>query len=120
MMRHMLGDHSLRHVFFETTDLERSTKFYSQALGLVFIGEDQEEHFFGFPNHQLIGLKAVELVIGDRKSTRLNSSHVSISYAVFCLKKKKYLIYSCAWATDSSTQSYPITNVPIYPMELFA
>src|SRR5699024_11510383 len=28
-------------------------------------------------------------VIGDRKSTRLNSSHVSISYAVFCLKKKK-------------------------------
>src|SRR5699024_12042028 len=26
----------------------------------------------------------------DRKSTRLNSSHVSISYAVFCLKKKNY------------------------------
>src|SRR5690348_17616757 len=30
-----------------------------------------------------------ELTIGDRKSTRLNSSHPSISYAVFCLKKKK-------------------------------
>src|SRR5690606_38402596 len=29
------------------------------------------------------------LDIGDRKSTRLNSSHVKISYAVFCLKKKK-------------------------------
>src|SRR5437773_6863864 len=28
-------------------------------------------------------------VIGDRKSTRLNSSHITISYAVFCLKKKK-------------------------------
>src|SRR5690349_22911658 len=28
-------------------------------------------------------------VEGDRKSTRLNSSHVEISYAVFCLKKKK-------------------------------
>src|SRR5699024_11517108 len=28
----------------------------------------------------------------DRKSTRLNSSHVSISYAVFCLKKKKRLL----------------------------
>src|SRR5207245_6048069 len=28
---------------------------------------------------------------GDRKSTRLNSSHGSISYAVFCLKKKKTL-----------------------------
>src|SRR5690242_20979133 len=28
-------------------------------------------------------------LLGDRKSTRLNSSHMSISYAVFCLKKKK-------------------------------
>src|SRR5437868_7734233 len=27
----------------------------------------------------------------DRKSTRLNSSHVSISYAVFCLKKKRFM-----------------------------
>src|SRR5699024_11609142 len=33
---------------------------------------------------QVIGLNIL-----DRKSTRLNSSHVSISYAVFCLKKKK-------------------------------
>src|SRR5690242_20874700 len=29
------------------------------------------------------------VTLGDRKSTRLNSSHMSISYAVFCLKKKK-------------------------------
>src|SRR5690242_20851477 len=29
------------------------------------------------------------LEVADRKSTRLNSSHMSISYAVFCLKKKK-------------------------------
>src|SRR3712207_7612959 len=33
----------------------------------------------------------------DRKSTRLNSSHANISYAVFCLKKKKSYIYS--WTT---------------------
>src|SRR5690554_7050333 len=32
-------------------------------------------------------------VRGDRKSTRLNSSHVRISYAVFCLKKKTYAAY---------------------------
>src|SRR5256885_5298596 len=32
---------------------------------------------------------AVSETIGDRKSTRLNSSHLVISYAVFCLKKKK-------------------------------
>src|SRR5690625_1332667 len=31
------------------------------------------------------------LIRKDRKSTRLNSSHVAISYAVFCLKKKKYI-----------------------------
>src|SRR2546430_7734825 len=31
----------------------------------------------------------LEEIVGDRKSTRLNSSHSQISYAVFCLKKKK-------------------------------
>src|SRR5690606_34543565 len=31
----------------------------------------------------------IEISMEDRKSTRLNSSHVKISYAVFCLKKKK-------------------------------
>src|SRR5690554_7014161 len=39
-----------------------------------------------------IALPAIAVTIGgyvDRKSTRLNSSHVRISYAVFCLKKKK-------------------------------
>src|SRR5207249_6473458 len=35
------------------------------------------------------GIQAEIALVTDRKSTRLNSSHVSISYAVFCLKKKK-------------------------------
>src|SRR5690606_41020536 len=35
-----------------------------------------------------------EVHVEDRKSTRLNSSHVKISYAVFCLKKKKKSRYS--------------------------
>src|SRR5690606_40812630 len=35
-----------------------------------------------------IGTGGGDDVLGDRKSTRLNSSHVKISYAVFCLKKK--------------------------------
>src|SRR5690349_23249615 len=39
----------------------------------------------------------------DRKSTRLNSSHVEISYAVFCLKKKKQLIV---------LQKAPVTEIP--------
>src|SRR3712207_7209556 len=33
--------------------------------------------------------QVIEQHAGDRKSTRLNSSHANISYAVFCLKKKK-------------------------------
>src|SRR3989442_8727105 len=37
----------------------------------------------------VLGLAVVGTVHPDRKSTRLNSSHVRISYAVFCLKKKK-------------------------------
>src|SRR5690348_18512063 len=38
------------------------------------------------------GRPAVSAVRADRKSTRLNSSHPSISYAVFCLKKKNRLV----------------------------
>src|SRR3712207_7520895 len=43
----------------------------------------------------LVGLPCVAaflLAYRDRKSTRLNSSHANISYAVFCLKKKKKLV----------------------------
>src|SRR5690606_24669095 len=46
--------------------------------------------FFVVNKNRLIYKSALaEHVWGDRKSTRLNSSHVKISYAVFCLKKKK-------------------------------
>src|SRR2546426_4779444 len=41
----------------------------------------------------------------DRKSTRLNSSHLVISYAVFCLKKKKYDQNRVELATHASTQA---------------
>src|SRR5689334_24640450 len=43
-----------------------------------------------FPkDYTLNGVKPGSQIKTDRKSTRLNSSHSSISYAVFCLKKKK-------------------------------
>src|SRR5690349_23457048 len=42
------------------------------------------------PGMALLKARALQLACSeDRKSTRLNSSHVEISYAVFCLKKKK-------------------------------
>src|SRR2546430_17478224 len=43
---------------------------------------------FGFPDRNGFRLGVAD-VVPDRKSTRLNSSHSQISYAVFCLKKKK-------------------------------
>src|SRR3712207_8693523 len=48
------------------------------ALGRV-VGEDEPPR----------RVRAVAIYDADRKSTRLNSSHANISYAVFCLKKKK-------------------------------
>src|SRR2546430_7183043 len=45
----------------------------------------------------------------DRKSTRLNSSHSQISYAVFCLKKKKKIDKSAQVATDFPTYKLPTT-----------
>src|SRR5438034_3153113 len=47
---------------------------------------------------------------GDRKSTRLNSSHTVISYAVFCLKKKKdkYKPKICRWSACLS-RTHPST-----------
>src|SRR3989454_2830999 len=40
---------------------------------------------------------------GDRKSTRLNSSHLVISYAVFCLKKKKKMTTKCPCTTPTTS-----------------
>src|SRR5947207_10573888 len=44
---------------------------------------------FEFVYGDLTDADAVKELVQDRKSTRLNSSHTVISYAVFCLKKKK-------------------------------
>src|SRR3712207_7256862 len=49
---------------------------------------DVEHHRRRRARHEPVGLQ-------DRKSTRLNSSHANISYAVFCLKKKKTIQYNC-------------------------
>src|SRR2546430_11001871 len=45
-------------------------------------------HFYGAVEDQDVCWLFIREVQGDRKSTRLNSSHSQISYAVFCLKKK--------------------------------
>src|SRR5256886_11866776 len=47
------------------------------------------ENKFPKMNNLALMISSYVVVIHDRKSTRLNSSHSQISYAVFCLKKKK-------------------------------
>src|SRR6202044_1269076 len=41
-------------------------------------------------HRHIVAAQPANIVSLDRKSTRLNSSHVAISYAVFCLKKKRH------------------------------
>src|SRR2546427_12778693 len=57
-------------------------RFALQTVGHLFC------HLFGHFCTRYSGL-AITSSTADRKSTRLNSSHSQISYAVFCLKKKK-------------------------------
>src|SRR5437660_4964261 len=62
----------------------RSSDLWQVALHQYIQGDDivvPPESYFAMGDNRDVSL--------DRKSTRLNSSHVAISYAVFCLKKKK-------------------------------
>src|SRR2546427_4460581 len=76
-----------RSTLFPYTTLFRSLGRigFAPPLSAVRVGQSD-------PDHAVIvspPSRNDERVLGDRKSTRLNSSHSQISYAVFCLKKKK-------------------------------
>src|SRR5688572_32057567 len=84
-----------RSTLFPYTTLFRSTH---AKIGLmaVFLSYSSRDRIFVTrlaDELRLAGIEVwldeAELRVGDRKSTRLNSSHSQISYAVFCLKKKK-------------------------------
>src|SRR5207249_7060201 len=68
-------------------DLATRQRFFD-ALMAKYARKDWERPKGFYPRIDQITLYAIAIE-RDRKSTRLNSSHVSISYAVFCLKKKK-------------------------------
>src|SRR5688572_31875145 len=64
------------------------------------------------------GLQAMATTARDRKSTRLNSSHSQISYAVFCLKKKtKETLPVIRYRTRDLTRLLPRTARPMRRME---
>src|SRR2546430_6332243 len=70
-----------RSTLFPYTTLFRSVDRHARVplLAVLLAGRGRERGFECLEDHFLV----------DRKSTRLNSSHSQISYAVFCLKKKK-------------------------------
>src|SRR5256885_12036221 len=80
------------HTVVEANDGEQALQMYRQDRpGLVLIdvvmpvmdGYESARHMRGTKADEW-----VPIIFLDRKSTRLNSSHLVISYAVFCLKKK--------------------------------
>src|SRR3712207_8946845 len=95
-----------RSTLFPYTTLFRSQEMLVEAIHVIrelFDGDGytnfRGEHF-DVESAKLWDLPAervpIAVAVGgkqDRKSTRLNSSHANISYAVFCLKKKKYILY---------------------------
>src|SRR5699024_11354607 len=82
--------HPVRVERLGVDDLER----HRVGGGHVAVHQEGEDHVLGV-QRLAVGEH------GDRKSTRLNSSHVSISYAVFCLKKKTrqniFIAYTCIY-----------------------
>src|SRR5699024_12324820 len=88
-----------------TLSLHDALPIYKKALSTVRNKKkelkDLDDHAWNSDNETGYNvLEAVEDVNEDRKSTRLNSSHVSISYAVFCLKKKRSSSCLSMGATD--------------------
>src|SRR5690348_18176448 len=83
-----------RSTLFPYTTLFRSLFFHNFARGLTVSGKPITCEVLDFFKKWRTSHAAIRHFVDytprrDRKSTRLNSSHPSISYAVFCLKKKK-------------------------------
>src|SRR2546430_12131461 len=75
-----------REVLGRLTGDVRITLFYSSQAGAL--------------RREMSDLLALYQEAQDRKSTRLNSSHSQISYAVFCLKKKNNKVYQLLYSTQ--------------------
>src|SRR5699024_12599668 len=88
-----------RSTLFPYTTLFRSKAEIFSDWVYSYVGDLRENALVEISGQNYESIKGIEqvtydfsgsdaVIFKDRKSTRLNSSHVSISYAVFCLKKK--------------------------------
>src|SRR5437870_8629533 len=69
---------------FDLVDVRKDEECMDTVGVYLHVDENGKAHI-----RMTLGPEVQTLTRSDRKSTRLNSSHVAISYAVFCLKKKK-------------------------------
>src|SRR3712207_7025935 len=91
---------------FRSTEIQKEVAVGAYRCDLVAVDETTGikvivENQLDSTNHDHLGkiityasgldADIVVWIVRDRKSTRLNSSHANISYAVFCLKKKNYI-----------------------------
>src|SRR3712207_7032992 len=88
-----------RSTLFPYTTLFRSDWASYPILRFSDVPDEIAIRLIERPNQRAVGAgepaaSPVFAAVADRKSTRLNSSHANISYAVFCLKKKKKTINS--------------------------
>src|SRR3989442_4822369 len=93
-----------RSTLFPYTTLFRSGYFkhVPKAAVLQAVGEYAPDQVSRLAKLKKADIASEAERLADRKSTRLNSSHVRISYAVFCLKKKKSGTSGASRRTDSS------------------
>src|SRR5699024_12021482 len=94
LMRHVTPEEIAEHLQVSIEEVYETihTQYYANVLSLdeKIQEDDQEEQTFTIKDDEEKSPEEhvmMDELLKDRKSTRLNSSHVSISYAVFCLKK---------------------------------
>jgi catechol 2,3-dioxygenase-like lactoylglutathione lyase family enzyme len=68
----------ISHVIFETVNLARATKFYTEALGLKLVGEVRGETLFEFQNGQMVGVKEVK-ELSERTKKKGRACHVAFN-----------------------------------------
>src|SRR5438309_4182091 len=91
-LKKRLSHASVGKVVIERPAKDARITIHSARPGVVIGKKGEDIEMLKADLRKLLGVQMVheEELAQDRKSTRLNSSHSSISYAVFCLKKKKH------------------------------
>src|SRR3712207_7470406 len=104
--------------FNDTATTEIYTLSLHDALPILLVAPPRDDPL----EAEAVGLEDVDVVVVgdldrevDRKSTRLNSSHANISYAVFCLKKKNFLISPVLGSVAATVYSYAQNISEQYP-----